>query len=41
VVTVPGHRDPHGMPLGLQLIGHPDRVSRLLGVARIVEGAGQ
>ncbi|WP_345672908.1 amidase, partial [Streptomyces phyllanthi] len=26
VVTVPGHRDPDGMPLGLQLIGHPDRV---------------
>ncbi|TPQ21091.1 amidase [Streptomyces sporangiiformans] len=38
-VTVPGHRDPHGMPLGLQLVGHPDRVGRLLGVARRVEEA--
>ncbi|MEV2231712.1 amidase [Streptomyces phaeochromogenes] len=37
VVTVPGHRDPHGMPLGLQLIGHPDRVARLLGIARYTE----
>lgn len=37
VVTVPGHRDPHGMPLGLQLIGHPDRVGRLLGIARHTE----
>ncbi|GGN39332.1 amidase [Streptomyces fuscichromogenes] len=38
VVTVPGHRDAHGMPLGLQLVGHPDRVGRLLGVARHTEG---
>ncbi|MFD3589825.1 amidase [Streptomyces sp. NPDC058683] len=38
VVTVPGHRDPDGMPLGLQLIGHPARVGRLLGIARHVEG---
>ncbi|MBC9725113.1 amidase [Streptomyces sp. TRM68367] len=37
VVTVPGHRDPHGMPLGLQLIGHPDRADRLLGIARHTE----
>lgn len=37
VVTVPGHRDPHGMPLGLQLVGHPDRVGRLLGIARHTE----
>jgi Asp-tRNA(Asn)/Glu-tRNA(Gln) amidotransferase A subunit family amidase len=37
VVTVPGHRDPAGMPLGLQLVGHPDRVGRLLGVARLAE----
>lgn len=37
VVTVPGHRDAHGMPLGLQLVGHPDRVGRLLGVARHTE----
>ncbi|WP_210587654.1 amidase [Streptomyces sp. GESEQ-35] len=41
VVTVPGHRDPHGMPLGLQLVGHPDRVGRLLGVARRAEEAIQ
>jgi Asp-tRNA(Asn)/Glu-tRNA(Gln) amidotransferase A subunit family amidase len=39
VVTVPGHRDPQGLPLGLQLVGHPDRVGRLLGVARAVEAA--
>ncbi|MGP4043932.1 amidase [Streptomyces sp. 2A115] len=36
-VTVPGHRDASGMPLGLQLLGHPDRVGRLLHVARCVE----
>jgi Asp-tRNA(Asn)/Glu-tRNA(Gln) amidotransferase A subunit family amidase len=39
VVTVPGHRDPQCLPLGLQLVGHPDRVGRLLGVARAVEAA--
>ncbi|MGW7541574.1 amidase family protein [Streptomyces sp. NPDC054770] len=39
VVTVPGHRDPQGLPLGLQLVGHPDRVGRLLGAARAVEAA--
>ncbi|WP_411153022.1 amidase [Streptomyces sp. A30] len=33
VVTVPGHRDPYGMPLGLQFIGHPERAGRLLGSA--------
>ncbi|KAK1178771.1 amidase [Streptomyces sp. NBS 14/10] len=37
VVTVPGHRDPYGMPLGLQLVGHPERVGRLLGIARYTE----
>ncbi|MFJ9582385.1 amidase [Streptomyces acidicola] len=37
VVTIAGHRDPHGMPLGLQLIGHPDRAGRLLGIARHTE----
>lgn len=37
VVTVAGHRDPYGMPLGLQLVGHPDRVGRLLGIARHTE----
>ncbi|MFI0448835.1 amidase [Actinomadura sp. 6N118] len=36
-VTVPGHRDASGMPLGLQLVGHPGRVGRLLHVARSVE----
>jgi len=41
VVTVPGHRDPDGMPLGLQLIGHPARVGRLLGIARQVEGTAR
>ncbi|MEU5031921.1 amidase [Streptomyces milbemycinicus] len=39
VVTVPGHRDPRGMPLGLQLVGHPDRVARLLGAAARAEEA--
>ncbi|MFI6698658.1 amidase [Streptomyces sp. NPDC050509] len=37
VVTVPGHRAPEGMPLGLQLIGHPGRVGRLIGLARLAE----
>ncbi|WP_327346999.1 amidase [Streptomyces europaeiscabiei] len=37
VVTVPGHRDVWGMPLGLQLIGHPERVGRLLGLAEHIE----
>ncbi|MGW0655383.1 amidase family protein, partial [Streptomyces umbrinus] len=37
VVTVAGHRDPRGMPLGLQLVGHPERVGRLLGIARHTE----
>lgn len=43
VVTVPGHRDPYGMPLGLQLVGRPGRVGRLLGIASRTEafiGAG-
>jgi Asp-tRNA(Asn)/Glu-tRNA(Gln) amidotransferase A subunit family amidase len=33
VVTVAGMRDPAGMPLGLQLIGHPDHPDRLLRAA--------
>ncbi|MFE4539328.1 amidase [Streptomyces scopuliridis] len=37
VATVPGHRDPNGLPLGLQLIGHPDRAGLLLGIARHME----
>ncbi|GAA2334345.1 amidase [Streptomyces violaceusniger] len=37
VVTVPGHWDPYGMPLGLQLVGHPERVGRLLGIAQHTE----
>jgi Asp-tRNA(Asn)/Glu-tRNA(Gln) amidotransferase A subunit family amidase len=37
VVTVPGYTDDEGMPLGLQLIGHPDRVDRLFAVAERLE----
>jgi Asp-tRNA(Asn)/Glu-tRNA(Gln) amidotransferase A subunit family amidase len=37
VVTVAGMRDPDGLPLGLQLIGHPDRTDRLLRAAAWVE----
>ncbi|HEX4788737.1 MAG TPA: hypothetical protein VH372_09770, partial [Actinospica sp.] len=36
-VTVPGWTDGEGLPLGIQLIGHPDRVDRLLDVADRVE----
>jgi len=36
-VTVPGRTDAEGLPLGIQLIGHPDRVDRLLDVAGRVE----
>ncbi|HEX4788118.1 MAG TPA: amidase, partial [Actinospica sp.] len=36
-VTVPGRTDGEGLPLGIQLIGHPDRVDRLLDVADRVE----
>jgi Asp-tRNA(Asn)/Glu-tRNA(Gln) amidotransferase A subunit family amidase len=36
-VTVPGQTDAEGLPLGIQLIGHPDRVDRLLDVAGRLE----
>lgn len=37
VVTVPGHTDDEGMPLGLQLIGHPDRVDQLFALGERLE----
>jgi Asp-tRNA(Asn)/Glu-tRNA(Gln) amidotransferase A subunit family amidase len=37
VLTVPGYRDAAGMPLGLQLIGHPDRVDRLFTIGQRIE----
>lgn len=37
VVTVPGHIGPGGLPLGLQVIGNPDRVATLLGIAQRIE----
>ncbi|MEU3269862.1 amidase [Saccharomonospora sp. NPDC006951] len=37
VVTVPGCRTEGGLPLGVQLIGHPDRVPELLAAAEWVE----
>ncbi|MFC8661982.1 amidase [Streptomyces sp. NPDC057199] len=41
VVTVPGHRNDDGMPLGLQLIGHPDRLERLFALGHAVEQAAR
>ena len=38
-LTVPGHRDAGGMPLGLQLIGHPDQLDRLFALGHAVEEA--
>ncbi|MFD7503744.1 amidase [Streptomyces sp. NPDC059850] len=38
-LTVPGHRDGHGLPLGLQLIGHPDRLERLFSLGHAMERA--
>ena len=38
-VTVPGHRDGPGMPVGLQLIGHPDRLERLFSLGHAIERA--
>lgn len=37
VVTVPGARDEHGMPLGLQVIGSPGRESEIFATARLLE----
>ncbi|ASR35971.1 indole acetimide hydrolase [Prauserella marina] len=37
VVTVPGCRTEDGLPLGVQLVGHPDRVPELLAAAEWVE----
>ncbi|MFD6274426.1 amidase [Streptomyces sp. NPDC060209] len=41
VVTVPGHRDGQGMPLGVQLIGHPDRLEQLFALGHVVELAAR
>ncbi|MER7397733.1 amidase [Streptomyces sp. NPDC000151] len=38
-ITVPGHRDRNGMPLGLQLIGHPGQLPALFAAARRVRTA--
>ncbi|GAB2627657.1 amidase [Prescottella soli] len=40
VVTVPGRRDPRGLPLGLQLVGRPGSESRLLAAAAWLESLG-
>ncbi|MER5902896.1 amidase [Streptomyces mirabilis] len=40
-VTVPGHRDAQGMPLGLQLVGHPDRLEGLFALGHAVEQAAR
>ncbi|MGP4046244.1 amidase [Streptomyces sp. 2A115] len=37
VLTVPGHTDDGGMPLGLQLIGHPHRVDQLFALGERLE----
>jgi Asp-tRNA(Asn)/Glu-tRNA(Gln) amidotransferase A subunit family amidase len=37
VITIPGLRDPAGMPLGLQLIGAPGRERRLFSIAECIE----
>jgi len=36
-LAVPGARDTDGLPLGLQLVGHPDREDALLAVGRWLE----
>lgn len=36
-LAVPGLRDPAGLPLGLQLLGHPDREDALLAAGRRLE----
>jgi Asp-tRNA(Asn)/Glu-tRNA(Gln) amidotransferase A subunit family amidase len=40
-VTVPGHRDARGMPLGVQLVGHPDRLEGLFSLGHAVERAAR
>ncbi len=37
-VTLPGHRGPHGMPVGVQLVGRIGADRQLLAVARWAEG---
>lgn len=37
VLTVPGYADAEGMPLGLQLIGHPRRMDRLFEIGEWIE----
>lgn len=38
-VTVPGARDEHGMPLGLQVIGLPGQESEIFATAQLLEAA--
>ena len=40
-LTVPGRLDGQGMPLGIQLIGHPSRVERLLALGSGIEETGR
>ncbi|MFF2124629.1 amidase family protein [Streptomyces olivochromogenes] len=40
-VTVPGHPDAQGMPLGLQLVGHPHRLEDLFSLGHAVERAAR
>jgi Asp-tRNA(Asn)/Glu-tRNA(Gln) amidotransferase A subunit family amidase len=40
-LTVPGHRDAQGMPLGVQLVGHPDRLEGLFSLGHAVERAAR
>lgn len=38
-VTLPAHRGEAGLPVGIQLVGHPGDDSRLLAIARFAEAA--
>ncbi|MEU4893227.1 amidase [Streptomyces sp. NPDC044780] len=40
-LTVPGHRNGAGLPLGLQLIGHPERLDRLFALGHAIEKAAR